>query len=101
LNKIRRFLIKLIAGNFGVGMGYGFPMHLSLIGDAVPDRLRPKATSMVWFLMARCFFVSPLITGYLARWLSFAAAYRIIMGCILVAAPLMHRMFIKHFAKGL
>lgn len=85
---------------FGVGMGYGFPMHLSLIGDAVPDRLRPKATSMVWFLMAGCFFLSPVITGYLARWFSFTAAYRVLMGCILIAAPFMHRMFMKHFGKG-
>ncbi len=84
---------------FGIAMGYGFPMHLSLIGDAVVDKLRPKATSMVWFLMAGCFFLSPVITGYLARWLSFAAAYRIIMGCILAAAPLMHRQFLKHFPK--
>jgi MFS family permease len=80
-------------------MGYGFPLHLSLIGDAVPARLRPKATSMVWFLMAGCFFVSPVITGYLARRFSFAVAYRIITGCILVAVPIMHRQFNKVFAQ--
>jgi MFS family permease len=84
---------------FGIGMGYGFPLHLSLIGDAVPARLRPKATSMVWFLMAGCFFVSPVITGYLARRFSFAVAYRIITGGILVAVPIMHRQFNKVFAQ--
>lgn len=85
---------------FGIGMGYGFPLHLSLIGDAVPEKLRPKATSMVWFLMAGCFFVSPVITGYLARRLSFAAAYRIITGCILAAVPFIHRRFVRHFSRA-
>lgn len=80
---------------YGIAMGYGFPMHLSLIGDAVPERLRPKATSLVWFFMAGCYFVSPVLTGILARWLNFAWAFRIICGAILLAAPFMYRQFQK------
>lgn len=84
---------------YGIAMGYGFPMHLSLIGDAVPERLRPKGTSLVWFFMAGCYFASPVITGFLARWLNFAWAFRIICGSILLASPLMYRRFKKTFPK--
>jgi len=82
---------------FGVAMGYGFPLHLSLIGDAAPERLRPKATSMVWFFMAGCFFVSPVVTGFLAGLMSFSAAFRIMSGAILVSAPFMYLRFRRTF----
>jgi MFS family permease len=85
---------------YGVAMGYGFPLHLSLIGDAVSERLRPKATAMVWFLMSVCFFLSPVITGYLARRFTFAVAYRIIMSCIIIVTPLIHRRFTKSFKSA-
>ncbi|GAB6280842.1 MAG: MFS transporter [Thermovirga sp.] len=85
---------------YGIAMGYGFPMHLSLIGDADPERLRPKATSLVWFFMAGCYFVSPVLTGFLARWLSFAWSFRIICGTILLAAPFMYRQFQKTLGKS-
>jgi len=78
---------------YGIGMGYGFPLHLALIGDAVPARLRPKATTLVWFLMAGCYFVSPVLTGFIARYLNFAWAFRIICGAIILFAPKMHRRF--------
>ncbi|MDO9509341.1 MAG: MFS transporter [Thermovirgaceae bacterium] len=85
---------------YGIAMGYGFPMHLSLIGDAVPERLRPKATSLLWFFMAGCYFASPVITGFLASWLNFAWAFRIICGVILLSSPLMYRQFLKTFEKN-
>ena len=78
---------------YGIGMGYGFPLHLALIGDAVPARLRPKATSLVWFLMAGCYFISPVLTGFIARYLNFAWAFRIICGIIILFAPKVHRRF--------
>lgn len=86
---------------YGVAMGYGFPLHLSLIGDAVSERLRPKATSLVWFFMAACYFVSPIITGYLATRFSFAIAYKIIMGCIIATAPIIHRHLSRRFQEHL
>lgn len=84
---------------YGIAMGYGFPMHLSLIGDAVPEKLRPKATSLVWFFMAGCYFLSPVLTGFLARWLNFAWAFRIICGAILVTAPFMYIQFQRTFRQ--
>ncbi|WP_416376413.1 MFS transporter [Thermovirga lienii] len=83
---------------YGVAMGLGFPLHLSLIGDVAESRLRPKATSLVWFLMAGCYFLSPVITGYLARSLSFTAAFIIIPIFIMLCAPFVHRLFKKHIS---
>jgi len=84
---------------YGIAMGYGFPLHLSLIGDAVPERLRPKGTSLVWFVMAGCYFISPVLTGFIARWLNFSWAFRIICGTIILCAPLMHKEFKKSFER--
>ena len=78
---------------YGIGMGYGFPLHLALIGDMVPARLRPKATSLVWFLMAGCYFVSPVLTGFIARYFNFAWAFRLICGSIILLAPRVHQLF--------
>ena len=78
---------------YGIGMGYGFPLHLALIGDMVPARLRPKATSLVWFLIAGCYFVSPVLTGFIARYLNFAWAFRLICGAIILFAPRVHQRF--------
>jgi len=86
---------------YGVAMGLGFPLHLSLIGDVAESRLRPKATSLVWFLMAGCYFLSPVITGYLARSLSFTAAFIIIPIFIMLCAPFVHRLFKKHISRNL
>lgn len=86
---------------YGVAMGLGFPLHLSLIGDVVESRLRPKATSMVWFLMAGCYFLSPVITGYLARTLSFTAAFKIIPILIMLSAPFVHNLFKKRTSGNL
>jgi MFS family permease len=84
---------------YGVAMGYGFPMHLSLIGDAVSERLRPKATSLVWFFMAGSYFASPVITGFIARSLDFSWAFRIICGAILLSVPFMYRQYRKSFPE--
>ena len=78
---------------YGIGMGYGFPLHLALIGDMVPARLRPKATSLVWFLMAGCYFMSPVLTGSIARHLNFSWAFRFICGAIILFAPTVHHRF--------
>jgi MFS family permease len=75
---------------FGIGMGFGFPMHLALIGDVAPRHLRAKTSSMVWFFMACCFSLSPLIMGYLAALWNYEAAFRLFGGGLIVIAPLLH-----------
>lgn len=75
---------------FGLGMGYGFPMHLALAGDVAPPELRPKVTSMVWFLMALSFFICPIIIGYLSAISDYRTAFRILAGLVCLISPLVH-----------
>jgi predicted MFS family arabinose efflux permease len=44
---------------YGVGMGYGFPAHLALIGDLAPARLRAKSSSLVYFSYDASWFFCP------------------------------------------
>ncbi|MCF7935922.1 MAG: MFS transporter [Synergistales bacterium] len=71
---------------FGIAMGFGFPLNLALIGDVAPPRLRPKVTSLVWFCMAGSFFLSPVVTGYLATWAGPSVAFRILATVIAATA---------------
>jgi MFS family permease len=49
---------------FGAGMGYGYPAHLSLIGDLAPARLRAKLSSLVHFCIDISWFIIPLYMGF-------------------------------------
>lgn len=49
---------------YGVGMGYGFPAHLALIGDLAPARLRAKSSSLVHFCYDASWFVLPVYVGF-------------------------------------
>lgn len=75
---------------FGLGMGFGFPMHLALIGDVAPRPLRAKTSSMVWFFMACCFSLSPLAIGHMAALSGYEGAFRLFGGSLLLAAPGLH-----------
>jgi len=71
---------------YGLGIGVGFPLYLSLIGDVAPPRLRPKATAMLWFILDGCFFVTPVIMGYASTAFGVAGAFRIVPGVIFFTA---------------
>ena len=49
---------------FGVGMGYGYPVQLSLIGDLAPAKLRAKLSSLVHFCIDISWFIIPLYMGF-------------------------------------
>jgi MFS family permease len=49
---------------FGVGMGYGYPSQLSLIGDLAPAKLRAKLSSLVHFCIDISWFIIPLYMGF-------------------------------------
>lgn len=84
-------LVFMICGIlFGLGMGYGFPMHLALAGDVAPTNLRPKVTSMVWFIMALSFFFCPLMIGYLSAVFNYQTSFRLLSVLIFLAAPFIH-----------
>jgi MFS family permease len=97
----RSNLAFLFCGSlFGVGMGVGFPLHLALIGDVSPPHLRAKTTSMVWFFMSVCFFVSPLLIGYLTGYIGVRGAFRCLSVPLLIVSPLLHIFFWKPLAEG-
>lgn len=52
---------------FGIGMGFGFPLHLALVSDHSPRRLQPQAVSIMWFTIALDFAVVPLATSYISE----------------------------------
>jgi MFS family permease len=49
---------------FGVGMGYGYPAQLSLIGDLAPAKLRAKLSSLVHFCIDISWFIIPIYMGF-------------------------------------
>lgn len=69
---------------FGVGMGFGFPLHLALVSDSVPMRLQPQAVSISWFIMGFDFAAVPLLTGLMSDLFGPVAAFRIVSGLTLL-----------------
>lgn len=65
---------------FGIGMGFGFPVHLALVSDCAPRELQPQAVSLSWFLMGCSFAFVPLLSGWLAEIVGTVAAFRLIVG---------------------
>lgn len=65
---------------FGIGMGFGFPLHLALVSDSVPQHLQPQAVSFSWFLMGFNFAVFPLLMGWIGESAGAVASFRIVNG---------------------
>lgn len=72
---------------YGIGVGVGFPLSLAMIGDAAPPELNPKATAVVWFILDGCFFLTPVVVGYLSSLLGVAGAFRFLPAMLFFAAP--------------
>ncbi|HOO63613.1 MAG TPA: MFS transporter [Synergistaceae bacterium] len=70
---------------FGLGMGFGFPLHLALTADLTPPKLRAKATSMGWFFMSCSFSLCPILLGYLAKAFGIVLAYRSLFSIIFLS----------------
>ncbi|MDN5336890.1 MAG: hypothetical protein PWR02_1916, partial [Synergistales bacterium] len=75
---------------YGLGVGVGFPLYLALIGDVAPQSLRPKATALVWFILDGCFFVTPVLMGYLTSCFGAPGAFRLLPGIIFFCAPALY-----------
>jgi MFS family permease len=75
---------------YGIGVGIGFPLYLALIGDAAPQAFRPKATALVWFILDGCFFVTPVIMGYLTSIIGAPWAFRLLPGLLFFTAPFLY-----------
>jgi MFS family permease len=62
---------------YGVGMGYGYPAHLALVGDLAPARLRAKSSALVHFCYDASWFVLPVYIGFAAGRLGTAGAFKL------------------------
>ena len=63
---------------YGVGMGYGYPAHLALIGDLAPARLRAKSSSLVHFCYDISWFVLPLCVGFATPHIGELGAFKVL-----------------------
>ena len=62
-----RASLMILGFLFGIGMGFGFPLHLALVSDHSPRRFQPQAVSIMWFTIALDFAVVPLATSYISE----------------------------------
>ena len=60
----------------GVGVGYGYPAHLAMIGDLAPARLRAKASSLVYFCNDVSWFILPVYVGFLTPYAGEVGAFK-------------------------
>jgi MFS family permease len=72
---------------YGIGMGYGFPAHLALVGDLAPARLRAKSSVLVHFCYDASWFVLPVYIGLVTSRLGAMGAFRLLaLACFLFGA---------------
>ncbi|MBQ9881576.1 MAG: MFS transporter [Synergistes sp.] len=86
-----RTSLMILGFFFGVGMGFGFPLHIALVSDYSPRRLQPAAVSMVWFAIAVAFAVVPFVSSYITEATDPVFGFRAVVifalvCCILTAA---------------
>ena len=71
---------------FGVGMGFGFPLHLALVSDSVPTRLQPQAVSICWFLLGISFALFPILQGWMGHLIGPVLTFRLVNGAAAIGA---------------
>ena len=77
---------------FGLGMGFGFPALMALIGDLAEGPLRPRVSALFWLFYSACFFVSPVLTARCATFLGYDGALRLYGLLLCGALPLLHHL---------
>lgn len=73
---------------YGIGMGFGFPLHLALVADCAPGDVQPQAASLMWFIYALDFALVPLATSALSSFVSPVSAFRAIALFVLAGSAL-------------
>lgn len=69
-------VIALFGLLYGAVVGYGYPTHLALIGDMIPERFRGRASSMVYFSMDISWTLLPIYIGYASALVGISWAFR-------------------------
>jgi len=75
---------------YGFASGYGYPLHLALIGETAPPELRGHLSSLFWFFMGLCYFVMPPVVGKLAPAAGLPFALQAVAFLVFVSAFFMH-----------
>ena len=78
---------------FGVGIGMGWPVYLSLVADILPSILRPKGTATALLMYDCGWIITPLIVGYCASVLGTAWTFRLLSLAGLVAVTAIYVMY--------
>jgi len=78
---------------FGVGIGIGWPVYLSLIADILPSALRPKGTAVGLLVYDTGWIITPLITGYFMSVFGTAWSFRILSLAGVCAALAIHILY--------
>ncbi len=92
--------LALLGMCFGVGMGFGFPLHLALIPDNAPQRLLPQAMSMSWFMLGSGFAIVPLATAWLGGLTDQVFAYRVVALCVLAGGLALAWLWRRNYKKA-
>ena len=73
---------------FGLGIGMGYPTHLSIVGDILPTELHPKATGGLLLSFDVAWVLTPLLFSALSPMLGSSGAFRTIgfVACACAAA---------------
>ena len=81
--------LTLLGVLFGVGMGFGFPLHLALAADSAPPHRQAQASAMTWFAIGLNFSLVPLFMGWFEAMTGPVATFRAVAAAALAGAALL------------
>ncbi len=82
--------LVVLGAIYGIGMGFGFPLHLALAVDTSPEHLRPQAIALTWFFMGICFMTASVVLSFLAGFIGEVASFRIVSLAMFAGGVFMH-----------
>jgi MFS family permease len=69
---------------FGIGIGAGFPLLISMVSDTLPHSLIPKGTVSLLAFYDLAWFITPILIGFTTALIGTAWSFRLIAGISLV-----------------
>ena len=65
---------------FGIGIGAGFPLLISMVSDTLPHSLIPKGTASLLAFYDLAWFITPILIGFTTALIGTAWSFRLIAG---------------------
>jgi MFS family permease len=78
---------------FGIGIGAGFPMMISMVSDTLPQSLIPKGTAVLLSLYDLGWFVTPFLVGLATPIIGIAWTFRLLTALSFAALALLVFMY--------